>query len=353
MDDIEDEIKERRAQKADFIRDHPTYDKVFWVIPQKNWIRKLCQKVVQPARGERIFGTPYSPIAHPIFQLFILLAVIGGIVVEGIATPVYRRGFYAQHGFVHGSWFDIAEAAFGLTLFAEFMIKVIADGFIWTPNAYLWSIWNILDFAIMIGIIVNVTTGLVIIGGLSRLTRSLKALRALRLITLIDRMRYTFQHLIISGAIRILDAAVLALLYMIPYAVWGLNIFAGKMRSCNDSSVANLSECVGYYQNTVVGESFGFLVPRVWANPYPSTHFSFDTFKESLLILFEIVSLEGWTDVMFAATTITGKDQQLQTNASQVNAIFFLIYNLLGGVVILTLFVRCVSRFYPLALHEC
>lgn len=344
VDDLEDELNERRALKADFIQDHPSYDKVFWVISQKNRIRKLCQKVVQPARGERIFGTPYSPIAHVIFQLVILLTVIGGIVVESIATPIYRRNYYSEHGFVRGAWFDIAEAAFGLTLFVEFMIKVIADGFIWTPNAYTRSIWNILDFAIMIGIIVNVTTGLIFVGGLSRLTRSLKALRALRLITLIDWMRNTFQSLIISGAIRILDAAVLAILYMIPYAVWGLNIFAGKMRSCNDDvNVNNMAECIGEYENAVVGESFGFMVPRVWDNPSPSTSFSFDSFRASLLILFEIVSLEGWTDVMFTATTITGRDLQPQTNASQANAIFFLIYNLLGGVVILTLFIRYFS----------
>lgn len=354
ISDLEDELNERRAVKADFIRDHPSYDKVFWFISEKNWIRKLCQKVVQPARGERIFGTPHSPIAHPIFQLVILLTVIGGIVVEGIATPLYRRDYYSRNGFIRGAWFDIAEATFGLVLFIEFMIKVIADGFVWTPNAYLRSIWNTLDFAIMIGIIVNVTTGLIFVGGLTRLTRSLKALRALRLITLIDRMRNTFQSLIISGAIRILDAAVLAILYMIPYAVWGLNIFAGKMRLCNDNGVNGISECVGEYTKAVLDDtgSFGFMVPRVWDNPSPSTSFSFDSFRASLLILFEIVSLEGWTDVMFAAASITGKDLQPQTNASQANAIFFLIYNLLGGVVILTLFIRhvllCLKANTPL-----
>ncbi|KAJ2913591.1 hypothetical protein MD484_g6822, partial [Candolleomyces efflorescens] len=338
----DDEYQERRAQKADFMRDHPSYDKVFWIISQKNWVRKMCQKVVQPARGERIFGQPYSPIALPIFQLIILLTVIGGIVVESIATPLYRRNFYEKNGFIRGSWFDIAEASFGLVLFVEFLIKIIADGYIFTPNAYMRSIWNVLDFVIMIGIIVNVTTGLIFIGGLSRITRSLKALRALRLVTLIDRMRNTFQNLIISGAIRIMDAAVLAILYMIPYAVWGLNIFAGRMNSCNDGDVDGLGDCINEYTNTVLGDSFAFPIPRAWDNPSPSTTFSFDTFRSSLLILFEIVSLEGWIDAMNVATSITGPNEQPQTNASQLNAIFFLIYNLLGGVVILTLFISII-----------
>jgi hypothetical protein len=339
-EDVNDALYERRAQKADFIRDHPSFDKTFWVFSQKNPLRRMCQKLVQPAGGERIFGTPHSSIAHPIFQLALLLTVIGGIVVESIATPVYRRNFYLHNGLVRFAWFDIAEATFGLTLVVEFLIKVIADGFMFTPNAYLRSIWNILDLFILAGLIVNLTTTLIFIGGLSRFTRSLKALRALRLITLIDMMRNTFQSLIISGVVRILDAAVLAILYMIPYAVWGLNIFAGKMNECNDPTRNGLSDCTNEYDNTVYGDSFGFLVPRVWDNPSPSTTFSFDTFRSALLILFEIVSLEGWIDVMGIATSITGRNLQPQTNASQVNAIFFLIYNLLGGVVILTLFVR-------------
>lgn len=344
-EDANDAMDERKAIKADFIRDHPTFDKTFWVLSQKHPVRRFCQLLVRPAGGERIYGRRSSTIAHTIFQFVLLVAVIGGIVVETIATPLYRRGYYARNGRIRGSWFDVAESGFGLTLLVEFVIKVVADGFLFTPNAYVRSIWNVLDFFIMAGILVNVTTGLIFIGGLSRFTRSLKALRALKLITLIEKMRSTFESLIISGIARIFDAAMLALLYMIPYAVWGLNIFNGLTDSCNDGNVAGRSDCVNEYNNSVVssgngGPAFSFPVPRVWANPSPSTTFSFDSFRASLLILFEIVSLEGWIDVMGAVTSITGPNQQPQTNASQVNAIFFVIYNMLGGVVILTVFVR-------------
>ncbi|KAI9461510.1 Ion transport protein-domain-containing protein [Russula earlei] len=346
-EDTIDAMGERRALKADFIRNHPTFDKTFWMLSQKNAVRRICQLLVRPAGGERINGVRSSTIAHTIFQLVLLIAVIGGIVVESVATPMYRWNYYAEHGRVRGSWFDVAESVFGLTLLVEFIIKIVADGFLFTPNAYVRSIWNVLDFFIMVGILVNVGTGLIFIGGLSRFTRSLKALRALKLITLIEMMRSTFETLIISGIVRILDAAMLAMLYMIPYAVWGLNIFAGLTNTCNDGSVSGLSDCIDEFQNSVVtssngGPAFSFPVPRVWSNPSPSTTFSFDSFRQSLLILFEIVSLEGWIDVMGVVTSITGPDQQPQTNASQVNAIFFVVYNLLGGVVILTLFVSII-----------
>jgi hypothetical protein len=171
----------------------------------------------------------------------------------------------------------------------------------------------------------------------------------LRLITLIEKMRTTFQSLVISGALRILDAAVLAVLYMVPFAVWGLNIFAGRMNLCNDTSVGGLSDCVGEYNNTAIPDSgaFPFPVPRVWTNPSPSTSFSFDSFRASLLILFEIVSFEGWVDVMGVAMSITQPGQQPQANAAAFNAFFFIIYTLLGGIIIFTLFVR-----YAMQCHD-
>ncbi|KAJ3901512.1 Ion transport protein-domain-containing protein [Lentinula edodes] len=316
--DLNDALFERRAQKADFIRDHPTI------------------------RFDDSANDLYNQLTGNVSSVIIFLAVIGGIVTEIIATPVYRRNYYATNGRIRGAWFDLTEATFGFVLLLEFIIKIIADGFLFTPNAYIRSIWNVIDFVILSGILVNVTTGLIFIGGLSRFTRSSKALRALRLITLFDRMRNSFQSLIISGASRIFDAALLAILYMVPYAVWGLNIFAGKLNTCNDSNAAGMDDCTNEYVNSYINDAFGYPVPRVWDNPAPSTKFSFDNFGSSLLMLFQILSLEGWVDVMQAAASAVGDGLQPQTNASQWNALFFLIYNLLGGVVILTLFVSIV-----------
>ncbi|KIM51695.1 hypothetical protein SCLCIDRAFT_33242 [Scleroderma citrinum Foug A] len=339
---LDDALQEQRARKADFIRDHPTYDKTFWIFSQQNRLRRFCQKIVRPAGGERIFGTSSDPVAHTVFQLLVFLTIIGGIITEAIAPPLYRRDYYLQHGLLRSAWFNIADAAFGLALFVEFLVKVIADGFLFAPNAYIRSIWNVIDFFILLGVLVNTGLSLVYLGHFNRLVHALKALRALRLITLIDQMRNTFEHLIISGVVRILDAALLAILYLIPFSVWGTNIFAGLMNECNDTSVQGISDCTGEYVNTIYGSSFGFLVPRAWNYPSPSTTFSFDNFRASMLILFEIVSLEGWIDVMSVAMSITGAGQQPQINASEANAIFFVIYNLLGGVVIFTLFISII-----------
>ena len=54
---------ERQARKANFIRKHLSYDKTFWILSQKDKLRRFCQRLVQPANGDRIFGLPHSPLA--------------------------------------------------------------------------------------------------------------------------------------------------------------------------------------------------------------------------------------------------------------------------------------------------
>jgi hypothetical protein len=129
---------------------------------------------------------------------------------------------------------------------------------------------------------------------------------------------------------------------LIPFAIYGLNLFVGQLQTCNDGDLksSDLRDCVGEY----LSQPFGWevLAPRQAANPY----YDFDNFGDSLFILFQIVSQEGWTDVMWNAMSITGVFKQPEAYASQGNAVFFVIFNLLGAVFVLTLFVSVFMRNY-------
>lgn len=124
-----------------------------------------------------------------------------------------------------------------------------------------------------------------------------------------------------------------------------LNIFSGLLKACNDGGddATGFGTCVGEFQQSSVDDSLTYLAPRVWANPgldSDITSWAFDSFRESLLILFEIVSLEGWIDVMSSGMSIVGLEDQPEDFASPANSIFFLIFHLFGGVIVLTLFLR-------------
>ena len=136
------------------------------------------------------------------------------------------------------------------------------------------------------------------------------------------------------------QAAFVSLSLLIPFALYGLNLFNGQMLRCNDQSITNLSDCVGEYESSPY--KWTVLAPRQVSNPY----YSFDDFGSSLSILFQIVSQEGWTDVMWSAMEAAGVGKQPQPYKSQGNAVFFIIFNLLGAVFVLTLFVSVFMRNY-------
>jgi hypothetical protein len=129
---------------------------------------------------------------------------------------------------------------------------------------------------------------------------------------------------------------------LIPFAIYALNLFSGQLLSCNDSDLSHLQDCSGEYLSSPSNPNWPLLAPRVAHNPF----FSFDDFAASLFILFQIVSQEGWVDVSFAVQSITGRGLQPQPMASRGNALFFVVFNLLGTVFVLTLFISVFMRNY-------
>ena len=138
-----------------------------------------------------------------------------------------------------------------------------------------------------------------------------------------------------------IQAAFVSLSLLIPFAIYGLNLFNGQLLACNDINFgSNLTDCVGEWNSTPFNNNWTVLAPRQVNNPY----YNFDDFGNSMFILFQIVSQEGWVDVMWSAMSAAGRDFQPVNFRSQGNSVFFIIFNLLGAVFVLTLFVSVFMR---------
>jgi hypothetical protein len=107
-------LNERRALEADFITAHPGYDKTLWIFSNRNRFRKFCQLLVEPGYGERIFGVPAHPRWKLVFDAIIFSAIVGSVVVAGIAAPVFRYEYTLANGDVRLSWFNLTEVSLGL-----------------------------------------------------------------------------------------------------------------------------------------------------------------------------------------------------------------------------------------------
>lgn len=331
----------RKAQRA-YLARHPTYNNSLYIFTPRNPIRRLCQRIVGPGRGtERFDGVEPNKALWYTFSAFIYAAIVAMVVLACITTPLYQKQYFDENSFSVANWFVWIDAAFALVFSIEALIKVIADGFLWTPNAYFRSSWGIIDAVVLITLWINVITLFRNDGAVSRAVGAFKALRALRLLNVSDSARDTFHSLIVIGWWKIMSAAFVSLSLIIPFAIYGSNLFAGKLVACNDSDAGEfLYDCFGEFNNTPF--NWEVLSPRVAENPY----YDFDDFGASLFILFQIVSQEGWVDVSFSVQAITGIGKQPQFGASTGNAAFFVIYNLLGTVFVLTLFISVFMRNY-------
>jgi hypothetical protein len=334
--------QKQREHQADFLKSNPHINKSMWIFTADNPIRRACQLMVAPSRGERLEGVDPNPIAWWCFSAITYAATVCIVVLACITTPIYQIEYFATHGDSKFNWITWSDIAFAIIFTIEAVIKIIADGFLLTPNAYIRNVWNDIDFFVLLTLWINVVADLTDRGGLSRAFRAFKALRALRLVNISETARQTFQDVIISGFWNILSAAVVAMSLLVPYAIWGLNIFNGLFFLCNDSSNGiNKTTCVDEYSNTPY--NWAFWSPRQWANPQ---FYNFDNFGSSLAILFEIVSQEGWINVLTSAMAIVGLDQNPQMDASPGNAVFFVTFNILGAVFVLTLFVSVIMTNY-------
>jgi hypothetical protein len=336
----------RREQRA-YLQQHPNYNKSLFVFKPGNPIRRVCQRIVGPGGGgDRIEGVQPSLAIWYAFSAFIYVAIVAMVILACVTTPLYQKSYFENKGFALTNWFVWSDIVFAVIFTVEAVIKIIADGFFWTPHAYFRTTWGFLDGIVLVTLWVNIFSLLFNAGEVSRVVGAFKALRALRLLNISDSARENFYAVIIRSGWKVISAAFVSLALLFPFAMFGLNLFANKFQSCNDnqSGIDDLNDCVGEGGsfNTPFNPNWNVYSPRVAANPY----YNFDDFGSALFILFQIVTLEGWIDVMWTGQSVVGLFRQLVPFKSPGNAVFFVIFNLLGAVFVMQLFVSVFMRNY-------
>lgn len=311
---------------------------MFW---QHSPIRKFCQRLIAPAYGERLFGLQPTPLFKTCFDIAIGLTVVASIAVAATATPGYRTAYYEEdQTLTLFTWFNLFDIAVAALFSIEAIIKIVADGLFFTPTGYLKAPRNLIDLFALFSIIANTATALSISGTNRRFIRSLMAMKTVRLITISSSLRSIAYEVLWLSFGGLLDASILIVLWLLPFASWMTILFRNQLYSCNNPDASGVFDCYGEFFATPVSEDLPpFLVPASWTNPDPvGSSWSFDNFKSSFLILFEIISLEGWTDVLHSLIDSQGEGKQPSNQASPQNAIPIFAFQLVGAAVLLSIF---------------
>jgi hypothetical protein len=194
------QTSQRKRAQREFLKKHPRYNTSLFIFKPENMIRRLCQKIVGPGRGsERFDGVEPNRVVWYTFSAFIYMAIVAMVLLACVTTPLYQKEYFDVHQFGVTNWFVWSDLSFAVLFTVEAGIKVIADGFFWTPNAYFRSSWGAIDFVVLVTFWINVIASLMNDGAVSRAIGAFKALRALRLLNVSDSARETFHSLIIVG----------------------------------------------------------------------------------------------------------------------------------------------------------
>uniref|UniRef100_A0A672VD33 Voltage-dependent L-type calcium channel subunit alpha n=1 Tax=Strigops habroptila TaxID=2489341 RepID=A0A672VD33_STRHB len=218
---------------------------------------------------------------------------------------------------VTGSNFERVEYLFLIIFTVEAFLKVIAYGLLFHPNAYLRNGWNLLDFIIVVvglfsAILEQATKadGGNSIGGKGagfdvKALRAFRVLRPLRLVSGVPSLQVVLNS-IIKAMVPLLHIALLVLFVIIIYAIIGLELFMGKMhKTCyhvqggliDTPAEDDPSPCAPQSAHGRQCQN-GTECKAGWEGPKHGIT-NFDNFAFAMLTVFQCITMEGWTDVLY------------------------------------------------------
>ncbi|OXB83043.1 UNVERIFIED_CONTAM: hypothetical protein H355_001386 [Colinus virginianus] len=240
------------------------------------------------------------------------------------------------------------EYAFLIIFTVETFLKIIAYGLLLHPNAYVRNGWNLLDFVIVVvglfSVILEQLTKETEGGGHSggkpggfdvKALRAFRVLRPLRLVSGVPSLQVVLNS-IIKAMVPLLHIALLVLFVIIIYAIIGLELFIGKMhKSCflidSDILVEEDPAPCAFSGNGRQCVMNGTECKGGWVGPNGGIT-NFDNFAFAMLTVFQCITMEGWTDVLYWVNDAIGCEWPWIYFVSLIILGSFFVLNLVLGV---------------------
>ncbi|XP_069383312.1 voltage-dependent L-type calcium channel subunit alpha-1D isoform X27 [Paralichthys olivaceus] len=298
----------------------------------------FCLTLNNPIRRACISLVEWKP-----FDIFILLSIFANCVALAIYIP-----FPGDDSNSTNQELETVEYAFLIIFTIETFLKIIAYGLVMHQNSYVRNGWNMLDFVIVIvglfSVVLEMITKDADSGGQSggkpggfdvKALRAFRVLRPLRLVSGVPSLQVVLNS-IIKAMVPLLHIALLVLFVIIIYAIIGLELFIGKMHAtCYVIQTGALAEeestpCAvsGHGRHCIFN---GTVCREGWQGPNNGIT-NFDNFLFAMLTVFQCITMEGWTDVLYWMNDAMGFELPWVYFVSLVIFGSFFVLNLVLGV---------------------
>ncbi|XP_043976785.1 calcium channel, voltage-dependent, L type, alpha 1D subunit, a isoform X7 [Gambusia affinis] len=308
----------------------------------------FCLKLNNPLRRACISVVEWKP-----FDIFILIAIFANCMALAVYVPFPEDD---SNSINHD--LETVEYAFLIIFTIETFLKIIAYGLVMHQNAYVRNGWNMLDFVIVVIGLFSVVLEFLTKedkgegetdsthpsthghggkpGGFDvKALRAFRVLRPLRLVSGVPSLQVVLNS-IIKAMVPLLHIALLVLFVIIIYAIIGLELFIGKMHAtCYIGGTDLIAEddpapCAisGHGRQCPIN---GTQCREGWHGPNGGIT-NFDNFLFAMLTVFQCITMEGWTDVLYWMNDAMGFELPWVYFVSLVIFGSFFVLNLVLGV---------------------
>ncbi|XP_071821818.1 voltage-dependent calcium channel type A subunit alpha-1-like isoform X3 [Apostichopus japonicus] len=286
----------RRKSRLGFLLSVLTSDRSLFIFSEENVIRRCAKWLTE----------------WPPFDYLILATIIANCVV--LALDVHLPADDKTQMTIE---LEKTEIYFLAIFCLEATIKICALGFILHEGSYLRNGWNIMDFIV----VVTGTISVIAAQGADQSTsnfdlrtlRAVRVLRPLKLVSGIPSLQVVLKSIIRAMA-PLLQIALLILFVIIIFAITGMEFFQGSFHHtcyvvdpatnysirlaedvpqvCGDRKCAPIDNEVVQCKEEWQGPNFGIT--------------NFDNMLFAMLTVFQCITMEGWTDIMYYCNDAEG-----------------------------------------------
>ncbi|XP_057213026.1 calcium channel, voltage-dependent, L type, alpha 1S subunit, b [Triplophysa rosa] len=328
----EEELKRKQREKLKKLQatgGNPRPPRSLFLFTLKNPFRKTCINIVE-----------WKP-----FEIIILLTIFANCIALAVFLPMPEEDTNNTN-----LTLESLEYIFLVIFTLECFLKIIAYGLLFHDGAYLRNCWNILDFVIVfMGLFTLVVDTINSVGGVPKekgggfdmkALRAFRVLRPLRLVSGVPSLQVVMSS-IMKSTLPLFHIGLLVFFMVTIYAIMGLELFKCKMHKTCYYQGTNIiairenekpSPCAqaGHGRPCTIN---GTECRAGWPGPnFGITHF--DNFGFAMLTVFQCITTESWTEVLYWVNDALGNDWPW---------IFFLTLIMLGSFFILNLVLGVLS----------
>ena len=288
-----------------------------------------------------------NPFRNKIIQIVAVNPMFDRIILFVIMVNCFFLALDQEVDFVTQNNVEI-DFVFLIIYTGEMILKIIAMGFFMRPHSYLRDGWNILDFTV---VCLGWLSTFVNAGDISAI-KVIRILRPLRTINQIPNMSSLVSTILNSLPI-MMNVMVLFFFMLVMFGTIATQLLGGHLQNrCTEMLNGEPSIQLGYDEVEIICQTQQDCIDQqpagvnstceYYGNPIAGTY-SFDNILLSIMNIFQIITLEGWTDMMYIVR---------QAERSFAYDVFFLLCVIMGSFVILNLMIAVQSSYLDKAFDE-